>query len=200
MAVQTSRSGTVSYNQTVTYRYFFSIRVFIHRHWQLIGQQGKWGNYLLFHCTTSTCSQTFRYLFVALHVRWLSHIFNCNPCVYQTATQWDLPPYRITIWFTDDVMVIFVCLLVDFILGLITAIWHEKPMDSNTHWLSSLYYKRTDQQSVLVTPQHDTLQRYYIIMLFYHQEHLKFGHQKKWKSINKKKFIILREWEVWVNE
>ena len=36
-----------------------------------------------------------------LHVRWLSRIFNRNACVYQTATRWDLPPYRITIWVID---------------------------------------------------------------------------------------------------
>ena len=27
-----------------------------------------------------------------------TRIFNRNVCVYQTATRWDLPPYRITIW------------------------------------------------------------------------------------------------------
>ena len=35
-----------------------------------------------------------RHLFAALHVRWLSRIFNCNACVYQTTTRWDLPSYR----------------------------------------------------------------------------------------------------------
>ena len=34
-------------------------------------------------------------------MRWVSRIFNRNGCVYQTATQWDLPPYRITIWLID---------------------------------------------------------------------------------------------------
>ena len=97
---------------------------------------------ILFHSTTSTHSRKFRHLFATLHVRWLSHIFNRNACVYQTATRWDLPPYRITIWLTD-VMLVFVCLLVDLILGFVTAIWHEKPVDSNSHRLSSLYYKRT---------------------------------------------------------
>ena len=38
---------------------------------------------------------------IYLHVRWISRIFNCNACVYQTATRWDLPPYRINIWLTD---------------------------------------------------------------------------------------------------
>ena len=41
---------------------------------------------------------TLTHLFATLHVRCLSHIFNHNACVYQTATRWDLPPYRITIW------------------------------------------------------------------------------------------------------
>ena len=126
----------------------YSVRVFFQGHWQFTGQQEKGGDHLLFHSTTSTRSfrhsflpRTFRHLFVTLHVRWLSHIF--NGYIYQTATRWDLPPYRITIWLIDDVMLIFVCLLVDLILGFVTAIWHEKPVDSNSHRLSSLYYKRT---------------------------------------------------------
>ena len=53
----------------------FSIRVFFHGHWRLTGQQGKGGDHLLFHSTTSTLSRTFRHLFATLHVRWLSHIF-----------------------------------------------------------------------------------------------------------------------------
>ena len=49
-------------------------------------------------------------------MRWLSHIFNRNACAYQTATQWDLPPYCITIeWLIDDAM--FVYLLDELILG-----------------------------------------------------------------------------------
>ena len=97
--------------------FFFSIRIFFHGHWRLTGQQGKGGDHLLFHSTTSTRSRTFRHLFATLHVRWLSHIFNRNACIYQTATRWDLPPYRITIWLIDDVMLIFFCLLVDLIQG-----------------------------------------------------------------------------------
>ena len=95
--------------------FFFSIRIFFHGHWRLTGQQGKGGDHLLFHSTTSTRSRTFRHLFATLHVRWLSHIFNCTACIYQAATRWDLPPYRITIWLIDNVMLIFVCLLVDLI-------------------------------------------------------------------------------------
>ena len=62
---------------------------------------GKGGDHLLFLSTTSTRPRTLRNLFATLHVRWLSRIFNRNPCVYHTATPWDLPPYRITIWAID---------------------------------------------------------------------------------------------------
>ena len=57
--------------------------------------------YMYFWPWTGICSRTFRHLFATLHVRWLSRIFNCNACVYQTATQWDLSPYRITICLID---------------------------------------------------------------------------------------------------
>ena len=117
--------------------YFFFYQDFLHWHLQFTGQQGKGGDHLLFQSTTSTRSWTFRHLFATLHVRWLSHIFNRNACVYQTATWWDLPPYRITIWLIDNVMLIFVCLLAKLILGFVTAILHEKPVDSNSHRLSS---------------------------------------------------------------
>ena len=123
---------------------FFSIRVFFHWHGQLTGQQGKGVDHLLFHSTTSTRTRTFRHIFAILHVRWLSHIFNCNACSYLSATRWDLPPYRITIWLIDDVILIFIWLLVELLVGCVTAIWHEKPVDSNSHQLSSLYYKQTD--------------------------------------------------------
>ena len=124
--------------------HFFCIRAFFDGHWQLTGQQEKGREHLLFHSTASTRSRTFRHLFATLHVRWLSHIFNRNACIYQTATRWDLPSYQITIWLIDDVIMIFVCLLVELILGFLIAIWHEKPEDSNSYRLSSLYYQRTD--------------------------------------------------------
>ena len=117
---------------------FFSIRVFFHGHWQLTRQQGKGGDHLIplynFHPLTNI-----RHLFATLHVRWLSHIFNRNACIYQTATRWDLPPYRVTIWLIDDVILSFVCLYVELMLGFVTAIWHEKLVDSNSNRLSSLY-------------------------------------------------------------
>ena len=52
-------------------------------------------------------------------------------------------------WLIDDAM--FVCLLDELIPGLFRAIWHWKPVDSSSHRISPLYYKRTDKPSVLVT-------------------------------------------------
>ena len=98
------------------------IRIFFQGHWRLTGQQRKRGDHFLFHSTTSTRSRTFRHLFATLHVRWLSHIFNRNACIYQAATRWDLPPYPITIWLIDDVKLVFVCLLDDLIQAFFTAI------------------------------------------------------------------------------
>ena len=79
-------------------------------------QDIRGGDHVLFLSTTSTRSQTFRHLFATLPVR-LPHTFNRIACNYQAATRWDLPPYWITIWLIDDVMLIFVCLLADLILG-----------------------------------------------------------------------------------
>ena len=82
-------------------------------------------------------------LFATLHVRWLSHIFNRTTCICQTATSWDLPSYRNTIWLIDDVTNVFVCLHDDLILAFfVTAIWGGKSVDLNSHRLSPLYYKR----------------------------------------------------------
>ena len=142
------RNWTLAWNRSkvnlIENIYFFLSWFSFADKWQLTGQQGKGGDHLLFHSTTSTRSRIFRHLFATLHVRWLSHIFNRTACIYQAATRWDLPPYRITIWLIDDVILIFVCLYVELILGFVTAIWHEKSVDSNSHRLSSLYYKRTD--------------------------------------------------------
>ena len=85
----------------VCWKNFFFYEGFLHRNWRFAGQQGKRGDSFLFQSTTSTRWRTLRHLFATLHVRWLSRTFNCNACVYQTATRWDLAPYRITIWVID---------------------------------------------------------------------------------------------------
>ena len=71
--------------------FFSTIFFFFYRHCYFTGQQGKGWDHLLFISTTSTRSQTLRYLFATLHVKRLSRIFNHNGCVYQTATRLDLP-------------------------------------------------------------------------------------------------------------
>ena len=80
---------------------FFFYQGFLHRQWQFTWQQGKEGDHLLLHSTTSTHSRSLRHLFATLHVRWLSRIFNRNANVYQTTARWDLPPYRILSWVVD---------------------------------------------------------------------------------------------------
>ena len=126
---------------------FFSIWVFFHEHWRLTEKQGKGGDYLLFHSTTATRSQTFRHLFTTLLVRWLWHIFNRTACVYQTATRWDLPPYRITIWLTDDVTLSF-CL---FTWWFDSSFFLLQQFETGNWWIRThidyhynLHYKRTD--------------------------------------------------------
>ena len=93
---------------------FFFYQGFLYRHWRFTGQQGKGGDHLLFHSTTSTRLRTLRHLLATLHVRWLSRIFNRNARVCQTAIRWDLPPYWITIWLID--WWCNVCLLDELIL------------------------------------------------------------------------------------
>ena len=117
------------------YNLFFFYQGVLHRHWRFTGQQGKGGDHLLFLSTISTLSRTLRYLFATLHVRWLSHIFNRTACIYQAATRWDLPSYRITIWLIDDVTLVFVCLFSWWFDSsfFVTAIWDGKPMDSSSH-------------------------------------------------------------------
>ena len=123
---------------------FFSIRVFFHGHWWLTEQQGKGGDHFLFHSTTSTRSRTFRHLFATLHVRWLSHIFNRNACIYQTATRWDFPTlsnYHLTDWWCEVCFSLFTWWFDTRFL--LQQSWYGKPVDSSSHWLSPLYYKRT---------------------------------------------------------
>ena len=112
---------------------------------------------IFYSTTTFTRSRTFRYLFATLHVRRLSRISNRNTCIYQAATRWDLPSCRITIWFIDDVTLIFVCLLDDLILAFLlqqfkignqwtqTRIdYHRCITSEQTSQLLPLYYKWTD--------------------------------------------------------
>ena len=91
---------------------------FFHTHWRLTGQQGKGKDHLLLHSTTSAWSQIFRHSLAALHVRWLSRILNRIDCIYQTVTQWNLPPKWITISLINDVMFLFDYLIIYLLIEL----------------------------------------------------------------------------------
>ena len=124
---------------------FFSIRIFFQGHWRVTGQQGKGGDHFLFHSTTSTRSQTSRHLFATLHVRWLSHIFNRNACIYQAATRWDfttLSNWHLIDWWCEVCFSLFTWWFDTKFF--VTAILYKKPVHSNSHRLSPLYYKQTD--------------------------------------------------------
>ena len=81
-------------------------------------------------------------------------IFNRNACNYQTATRWDLPPYRFLIWLIDNVILNFVYLPVELILVFVTAIWHETPVDWNSHRLSTLYLEANRLTRCASHPKH----------------------------------------------
>ena len=110
-------------------QFFFSIRIFFHGHWRLTGQHGKGGDHFLFDSTTSTRSRTFRHLLAILHVRWLSHIFNRNTCIYQTTTRWDfttISNYHLIDWWSE---VCFSLLTWWFDTRfLLQQSWHRKPV------------------------------------------------------------------------
>ena len=121
---------------------FFFYQGFLQRHWRFTRQQGKGGDYVLFHSTTSNRSRTETFI-CNFACEMTTRIFNRNACVYQTATRWDLPPYRIIIWLIDWCNV---CLFTWWIDSrfLLQRFWHWKPVDLNSHRLSPLYYKRTN--------------------------------------------------------
>ena len=95
----------------IFYQSFLSQTLMTHR----TAGKGRGPSFIpLYHFHPLTNIQTFICNFAC---EMTSHIFNRTACIYQTATRWDLPPYRITTWFIDDLMLIFVYLLVDLILG-----------------------------------------------------------------------------------
>ena len=118
---------------------FFSITTFFHGHWRLTGQDWKGEDHFLFHSTTSTHSRTFRHLFATLHVRWLSHIFNRNACIYQTATRWyftTLSNYHLIDWWSEVCFSLFTWWLNTWFLLQIS--WYGKPAESISKFPSIL--------------------------------------------------------------
>ena len=98
---------------------FFFYQDFLSR--TLTTHRTAWeGRGTIFYSTLPLPLSSHQYLdiyFATLRVTWLSYISNRTACIYQAAPRWDLPPYRVTICVIDDVMLIFVCLLVDLIQG-----------------------------------------------------------------------------------
>ena len=120
----------------------FSIRVFFRRNWRVTGQQGKGGDHLLLHPTTSTPSRKSKHLFATLYVRWLPDL--CLPDCYSMRFT-TLLNYHLTDWLMMQCLSTWW-----FNSRFITAIWRGKPVDLNSNRLSNLFYKRTDKPSVLV--------------------------------------------------
>ena len=55
-------SSHIIHNSHISHIFFF-YQGFLHRHWRFTGQQGKGGDHLLFHSTTSTRWRTLGHLF-----------------------------------------------------------------------------------------------------------------------------------------
>ena len=133
---------------SITQIIFFYIRVFFHGHLQFIGQQGKREHHLLFHFSTlplfHSSTLTFRHLFCNF-ARQMILLFPIAALVFTRLLLDEI--YHLTELLFDWLMMwcwfSFVYLLIWFKV-FVTAIWYWKPVDSNSHRLSSLYYKQTD--------------------------------------------------------
>ena len=125
---------------------FFSVSIFFHGHWQLTGQKGKGG--VIFYSTLPLPPvQEHSVIYLQLCTWDDYHTFLIARLVFTKLLLGEIYHLMELLcdWFMMwYVMKIFVCLLVELILGFITTIWHEKPVNSSSHQLSSLIYKRTD--------------------------------------------------------
>ena len=118
----------------------FSMRVFFHGHWRLTGQQGEGGGHLfipLCHFHHFTNIQAFTCNFACEMTYFYSHRLYLPDCYSIRFTT--LSNYHLNDWWCD--VSFFFCVSDDLILAFL---WDGKPVDSNSHWLSPLYYKRTD--------------------------------------------------------
>ena len=127
------------------FSFFFSSRVFFHGHWQLTGQQGK-GGAIFYSTLPLPPAHEHSKIYLQLCTWDDYHIFLIARLVF-TRLLLDNIYYLIELLF-DWLMMwywfLFTCLLNWFYLGSVTAIWHEKPVDSSSYRISSLYYKRID--------------------------------------------------------
>ena len=134
--------------------FFFSIRVFFHGHWQFTGQQGKGGDHLLFHSTTSTRSRHWD-IYLELCMWDDYHVFLIATLVFTRLLLDEF--FHLIELPIDDAM--FVCLLDELILGFcyidltletggfeltstITLVLQANQLTkcaSHTNWFSPLY-------------------------------------------------------------
>ena len=102
------------------YQGFLSWRLTTHR----TAGKGRWPSFVpLYHFHPLTNIQTFICNFaceMTITSYFHSHRLYFQLQSHQTATRWDLPPYRITIWLIDVTLVFFVFLrdnlILDFLL------------------------------------------------------------------------------------
>ena len=122
---------------------FFVYQGFLHKHIRFTRQQGKGEDHLF---STLPLPPAYEQWDIYLQLcMWDDyHIFLIATLVF-TRLLLDEIYHLIELpfeWLIDDAM--FVCLLDELILGFVTAIWHWKPVNLNSHRLSPLYYKRND--------------------------------------------------------
>ena len=127
------------------YFFFFSIRIFFHGHWRHTGQQGKEGDHF-YSPLPYPSAHEHSDIYLQLCMWDDYHIFLIATLVFTRLLLNEiLQPYRITIWLIDDVKFVLACLLDDLILGYCyNNLDTGKPVESNSHRQSPLYYKRTD--------------------------------------------------------
>ena len=128
---------------SLCFSFFFFYESFLHRHWRYIEQQGKGGDHLLFHSTTSTSSQTLRH-YLQLRMWDDYHVFLIATLVFTKRLLGEIYhfiklPFQ---WLIDDVM--FFCLLDELIQGFCHS---DLTLETGGFELAStitLVYKRTD--------------------------------------------------------
>ena len=84
-------------------------------------------------------------IYLQLCMRWLSHIFNRNACIYQTAIRWDFPTLsndHLIDWWCEVCFSLFTWWFDTRFL--LQQSWYGKPVDSSSHRLLPLCYKRTN--------------------------------------------------------
>ena len=120
--------------------FFFSIWILFHRHWRLTGQQWRPSFIPLYHFYPLKHSDIY-----LQHCMWDDyHKILIALLVFTWLLLSEIHYFiELPIWLID-VILIFVCLLNNLILGFCYSNSDGKSVDSNSHQLSPLHYKWTD--------------------------------------------------------